>query len=166
MTWVLGVTTIGGLVVGALGIVVPYLAGKDEREHRERVARADRLHTELLAVYNDVLRLANRMATFVERTHPFSGPTPDPLELPSDEELNDITARVNVIGSEEALTALDELARMFDAFRFASGDLDHALAAPAEADLAGARTELDAARARFRAARDELGRVVRADLRA
>jgi len=89
---------------------------------------------------------------------------PDPPELPPETERNRLFARAFVIGSEEAMEALDEVGRGFQAFQADVYTLDDV-----ESQGGGGTVELrqriDASRAAFLEQVETLERIIRHEIR-
>jgi hypothetical protein len=145
MEWAALAAAIGGPVVGVAGVIFGWLNSKGEREktielagrqreHERLLAREERLHDELRASYEELLRLLFLIQMVITRTHPDGDQMPDPPENPADEEVRRIKARASVVGSEEVITevehALDasaafmEQARRFDNLRSQYGRVE------------------------------------------
>jgi hypothetical protein len=168
---------IGGSVVGLAGIAFGWLNSRGERaqalrlnetehEHQRELARGERLHDELHAAYSEMLGLVSKLLLFVERTKPMLvvGEPLDPPSLPEPDEMLRIRGRASLVGSEEVVKALDELAVRFRAFQGAAWSLD--LHERQNAPNVGQGWEaVESKRERFREQVAEIERITREDIR-
>jgi hypothetical protein len=129
-------------------------------QHERALTRAQLLHAELRAAYEEVAHFVGWLAAYVERTHPLIGPVPPVPEPPTDEEALAMSARITIIASDDVMSALDAVMQTYQRFRFAAEAVDDP-----QHDRA-ARDELDQARQAFRDAKLELERAFRREVRA
>jgi hypothetical protein len=152
-------------VVGAIGIVVPAYTRRGDRLHERETARSARLHEQRLELYNEMAAALESARLYAERTHPISGPQPDPPPPPDDREWSTLWARLQVGGSAEVIAAIDAAGNGAGGFR---GRVMTYEALKAQGgvpeSITEARKGMDDARQRYTDAIDEAERVMRDEL--
>lgn len=121
--------TIGGTVVAVAGVWFGWLQSKGERhqavvlagkqhEHERKMARGERLFDARAVAYQELLRMLYRAMTTIDRTEPIITTTPPPVPppRPTDEEWDEMMAKVAVFGSQELVEAFEHFVSKANGF--------------------------------------------------
>jgi hypothetical protein len=150
---------------------IGHLDRSGDHEHERTLAREARLQDRRERAYRDMLVMVLRIQNVVDQTGRLfeSVPPPDRIPDPTIDQQEAMTAAVTLFGSDELVGLLGAVVNATRAFNVAIRDLSdvRSIARPSVEDagqLQRARESLDARRAAFHAAVEELERAARGEL--